>query len=360
MKLTIPVKELSQALATATQAVAKKTTIPVLSCVRLEAKGDKLLVDATDLEQWVSLSIPANVTREGAVCVDAKKLSGYVALLPHADLSLDVSENHRVTVKCGKSRTAIGGMSLNNFPERPNPHQPEAFTIAGAWLAKIQSRIGFAISTEESRYTLQGALMAFDKDLKAVSTDGHRLSYLELTPAQPFANKAKALMPKLAIDLAAKLFGSVETVKFSVDTNHVFIETDGQLLLCRKLSGNFPDYDRVLPRDFPHAVTVKREELGGCLSRIMKFVNEQSKAVKFAVNGELQLSTHGDDEAEESLPFAGAGEGHVGLNGQYVGDFIRAVGADDIELRFKDVENAVEFRESGTADHRYVVMPMRV
>jgi len=364
MKLTIPVKDLSQALATAVLAVEKKSTIPVLSNVKLEAKGGKLYLDASDLERWISLSIPCNVEKEGSITVPAKRMADYFNLLPHADATLESTPAMKLTVKCVKSRTALPGMSVENFPERPrfNEKDVKRYTIPGSWLSQIQSRVGFAIANEESRYTLIAALIEFKGALLiATSTDGHRLSQTKFKNGVPFDEQGKSLVPKASLDIAARLFGSAESASIAFETNHVVIEANGYTLITRKLSGNFPDYERVLPSKAPHVVEIKREELMASLARVTKFADAM-QAVKMAINGDLKLSAaNNGGDAEETVTYSGEASGMFGIKSTYVHDFLRAVGCADVQMRFTDHESAIEFREGGGDDsYRYVVMPMRV
>src|SRR6266536_2324213 len=159
--------------------VEKKTTIPILSNILMEAKGGRVILTATDLELGIRCSCPAKVKKEGAGTVPAKKLLDFVRLLPDVELNLKFLENHWASITCGRSRTKMAGMSRESFPELPR--MPESVAeIPVKLLASMISRTAFAISMEESRFTLNGALLLLNPDgMTMVATDGHRLAYVE-------------------------------------------------------------------------------------------------------------------------------------------------------------------------------------
>ncbi len=371
MEFTVSKSDLVRELNLSQGVVEKKTTIPILSNVLLETNGDRIQLTATDLELGVRCSFPARVTRQGAGTIPARRLLDYVRLLPDSDIQVKLADNQWASLVCGRSRTKIAGMSRESFPELPQMPEMLAEIPIGALCSMISKTI-FAISAEESRFTLNGALLIFkDAGMVMVATDGHRLSMVESITAIPSIGSAyKALLPKKAMTEILKLSqdSSPEALlKFSGDDNHLFFQLGDRLLISRKLTGNFPDFERVLPKDQPNSVKLQRDELRAAIERVSQFSDERSRAIRFQVlPGEVKIysSLSETGESEESLPAEYSGpEVEIGFNAQYLLDFLRAVPEESVAFHFRDPQSAGEMRPSGGAEnynYRYVIMPMRI
>ena len=370
MELTVTKTALVKELSLAQGVVEKKTTIPVLSNVLLEAEGDSLQFTVTDLELGIRSSCPATVKKGGSTTLPARKLLDYVRLLPDAELSIKVSENHSATIVCGRSRTRIAGMSRENFPDLPKMPAPVA-KIPGALLANVITKTIFAVANEESRYTLTGGLMLLKEDaLIMVTTDGHRLAYIQA--AQTFegiSGELRALIPKKGMAEALKLVsegGDSLVVDFATDENHLFFQAGGRLLISRKLTGQFPDYERVLPDERGITVVLGRDESQAAIRRVSQFADDRSHAIRMELEPEnLNLASSGSEvgESEESMPIEYSGEKiKIGFNSQYLLDFLSVAEAETIELGVQGEDSAGEFQLPGLEgyDYRYVVMPMRI
>jgi DNA polymerase-3 subunit beta len=371
MEFTVSKSDLVRELNLSQGVVEKKTTIPILSNVLVEASGERILLTATDLELGIRCSCPAKVTKPGAGTIPARRLLDYVRLLPDADLSVKLLDNQWASLICGRSRTRIAGMSRESFPELPQMPEKVADIPAGILSAMISKTI-FAISTEESRFTLNGALLVLkSKGLTMVATDGHRLSMVEYDLDFPeVAGSFRALLPRKAMSEILKLAaeaGPDTMLAFAGDDNHLFFQLGDRLLISRKLTGNFPDFERVLPKDQPHQVSLSREELKGAIERVSQFADERSRAIRLRLTpGEAKVhsSISETGESEESIPVEYGGDTvEIGFNAQYLLDFLRVVSQDQVLLRFKDGNSAGELRPGGDAadaKYRYVVMPMRI
>jgi DNA polymerase-3 subunit beta len=370
MEFTVSKADLVRELNLSQGVVEKKTTIPILSNVLVETADDRIVLTATDLELGIRCSCPARVQKSGAGTIPARRLLDYVRLLPDTDVSVKVQENHWATLLCGRSRTRIAGMSRDSFPELPQ--MPEVLArIPVKTLASMISKTIFAISAEESRFTLNGALLVLRTNgLVMVATDGHRLSMVETTGEIPGINAAyRALLPRKAMGEILKLAQDAKEdaqLEFSGDENHLFFQLGDRLLLSRKLTGNFPDYERVLPKDHPHDVTVPRDELKAAIERVAQFSDERSRAIRLQVlPGEVKVhsSISETGESEESLPidYEGA-QVEIGFNSQYMLDFLRVVESEQAMFRFKDPHSAGELRPATDTgySYRYVIMPMRI
>jgi DNA polymerase-3 subunit beta len=370
MEFTVSRADLVRELNLSQGVVEKKTTIPILSNVLLEADGSRIILTATDLELGIRCSCPARVKKSGAGTVPARRLLDYVRLLPDGDVQVKIQENHWANLTSGRSKTRIAGMSRESFPELPKMPPMLAEMPLGV-LASMISKTVFAISSEESRFTLNGALLVLKKGgLIMVATDGHRLAMIESSAELPGITGAyRALLPRKAMLEIQKMAGDASAdaiVRFSGDENHLFFEVGERLLLSRKLTGNFPDYERVLPKEQPLSVSLNREELRSAIERVAQFSDERSRAIRLsAASGEVKIhsSVSETGESEESIPAEFDGPAtEIGFNAEYMLDFLRAVATEQVTFLFKDAHSAGEMRPGGDKpdNYRYVIMPMRI
>jgi DNA polymerase-3 subunit beta len=374
MEITVSKFELLREL-TATQGVVeRKTTIPILSNYLFEAAGDKLSLTATDLDLSLRTSCNAKVKKEGACTIPARKLHDYVKLLPDADITIRLLENHWVSIRCGRSNTKMVGMARSNFPSLPVFPSAGAIKIPAAVLRSMIAKTGFAIASEESRYTLNGALMVLKPEsITMVATDGHRLAHIERAgeKLEGVSGEMKTLIPKKAMDELKSLLDShgeseVETIDFAKDESTLFFRVGPRLLTSRQLTGQFPNYEAVLPKDISKSIALHGEELGAAIARVAQFADERSRAVKLRLEkGELKISASSTEtgDSEDSIEVAYDGEPiQIGFNAQYLIDFIKATGSCDVKLELKDAQSAGQLRPAESEDYkyRYIVMPMRI
>jgi len=369
MEFTISKLDLVRELSLSQGVVEKRTTIPILSNILLEASDDKLRLTATDLELGIQSSCPAQVKRAGTGTLPARRLLDYVRLLPDADVSVKFGENHWAQLVCGKSRTRMAGMSRESYPELPQMPDTVSEFPAGV-LANLIGRTIFAISLEESRFTLNGAQFILKPNgMTLVATDGHRLAYVEHPMDLGAAASARALLPRKAMTELIRLAQETgdATIQFAATENHLFFRIGHRLLLSRKLTGTFPDFDRVLPREHPHTFSMNRDELRAAIERVAQFSDERSHAVRVQLApGEMKvhssLSETGESEESLSANYDGP-EMEIGFNAHYLVDFLRAIHEAEAQILVKDSTSAGEFRPAGEKvdyNYRYVVMPMRI
>jgi DNA polymerase III subunit beta len=371
MEITVSKFELLREL-TATQGVVeRKTTIPILSNYLFEASGDKLSLTATDLDLSLRTSCAAKVKKEGACTIPARKLHDYVKLLPDADITIKLLENHWVSIRCGRSNTKMVGMARANFPSLPAFPTAGVVKIPAQVLRSMIAKTGFAISNEESRYTLNGGLMMLKPEsITMVATDGHRLAHVERSGEKfdGVSGEMKTLVPKKAMDELKSLLDSTdaETIEFAKDESTLFFRIGPRLLTSRQLTGQFPNFEAVLPKEITKSVSVQGDELGAAIARVAQFADERSRAVRLKLEkGELKLSASSTEtgESEDSIEIAYNGDPlTIGFNAQYLVDFIKASGAGEVKLEFKDPQSAGQMRPAENEDYkyRYIVMPMRI
>jgi DNA polymerase III subunit beta len=370
MEITVSKFDLLKEL-TATQGVVeRKTTIPILSNFLFEAADDKLTITATDLDLSLRTSCPAKVKKEGSCTIPARKLYDYVKLLPDGDITIKLLENHWVNIRSGRSNTKMVGMARSNFPSLPVFPTTGMVKVPSQALRTMIGKTIFAISNEESRYTLNGALLVLKPEsLVMVSTDGHRLAHIERQGGKfEISGEMKTLVPKKAMSELYSLLQSTEAedIEFAKDESTLFFRIGGRLLTSRQLTGQFPNFEAVLPKDNDKSVTIRTEEFMQAIQRVAQFADERSQAIKIRLEkDELRISSSSTEtgESEDSIVTAYQGEVvTIGFNSQYLIDFLKAAGTDDVRLEFKNAQSAGQLRPDGTEEfrYRYVVMPMRI
>jgi DNA polymerase-3 subunit beta len=348
--------------------IEKKSTIPILSNILLEAGGDHVQITATDLDVSICCGCGANVGKPGTTTVSARRLFDIVRLLPEdADINCVLLENDWVELRSGSSLYKIVGLPKENFPSIPEGSGVPV-TIPGNLLRSMIQRTMFAITQEESRYSLNGALLVLTpQELRMVATDGHRLALV--TKAMDMAGvdaEIRALIPRKTLVEIQKLIGEQElVVEFSRDENHLFFTVGGKRLVSRILAGQFPNYEMVIPRDNDKIIVASTRALSDGIRRAAVMSDEKLRAIRLAVSaGVLELTASSADagEAREVVPveFDAAGL-EIGFNPLYLLDFLGACGTDTVTISVRDSETQGMLRPgtSGDVDYRYVVMPMK-
>lgn len=369
MEFTVSKNDLVRELSLSQGVVEKKTTIPILSNVLVEVRAQHIELTATDLELGVRSSCPAKVVKEGSVTVPAKKLLDYVRLFEDGDIAIKLLENFWIQITHKRSRTRMVGMSRENFPVLP-PFPSKMVEIPAGVLNSMISRTIFAISSEESRYTLNGALLFVQPGtLTMVATDGHRLAYVERSFAGP-TGEIRALVPKKAMAEVQRLLAEASEdtqVEFAKDESHLFFRVKERLLISRQLSGQFPNYEAVMPKESNRVVVLDQAEVTGAIRRVAQFADERSHAVRLQLTApnQVRLSSSSSEsgESEETLEAAHTAESlAIGFNSQYLLDFLGAAGEGPISFEFKDEQSAGQLRPAAKDgdQYRYVVMPMRI
>src|SRR2546430_1582888 len=370
MEFSVTKSALLNELSTTQGVVERKTTIPILSNLLVEAQGSQLTITATDLELSIPTSCEANIKKEGAGTLPAKKLLELVRLLPEGEIKVKLLENHWVEIVSDKKKYKLVGMAKENFPALPvMPHT--LVKIPAAIIENLIRRTQFAISMEESRYTLNGGLLILKPDLLAmVATDGHRLALVETDHKLAGLNsEARVLVPKKAMVEVQRLAanaGEDAQIEFARDDNHLFFQVGPRLLISRMLTGQFPNYEAVLPRENKKTVVLERNELNDAVRRVSQLADQRSHVVKFAVatdGVEISASSPEYGEAKETIDKEYKGDPlSIGFNAQYLLDFLSAAAEGPISIELKDEQSAGQMRPLADDQYRYryVIMPMRI
>jgi DNA polymerase-3 subunit beta len=350
--------------------VERKTTIPILGNLLCEASGNRITLTATDLELSICTSCEAKVKKEGAGTIPAKKLLELVRLLPEGEIRFKLLENHWVQILADRKTYKMVGMAKDNFPAIPAFPHPIA-TIPAKILSSLIARTAFAISNEESRYTLNGALLLLKpENVAMVATDGHRLAVAEIDHKfEGLTREVRPLVPKKALAEVLRLAteaGEDAEIEFALDESHLFFRAGERLLISRMLTGQFPNYEAVLPRDNNRKVVIERGELNDAVKRVAQLADTRSHAVKLSVSAEgIEISASSPEygEAKETIEKEFTGEPlAIGFNAQYMIDFLAAAPEGPISLELKDEQSAGQMRPLADEAYRYryVIMPMRI
>jgi DNA polymerase-3 subunit beta len=373
MEISVSRAELLRELTAAQSVVERKTTIPILSNFLFEAVDDRLQITATDLDQSLRTACAAKVKKAGSCTIPARKLYDYIKLLPDGDVSIKLMDNHWVQIRAGRSNTKMVGMARANFPQVPEFPMGQGTRIPATSLKNMIAKTIFAISNEESRYTLNGALLILKAEsLAMVATDGHRLAHIEKTGENlpNITGERKILVPRKALQELQGLLANTDAteVEFADDDHQLYFRVGARVLTSRKLSGQFPNYEAVLPRDNTKFLVVRSEELQHSIQRVAQFADERSGAIKIRLEqNELRISSSSNESGESEdvieTPY-NFDPIMVGFNSQYLIDFLKAIGnAGEVRLEFKDAQSAGQMRPEDAQDetrYRYIIMPMRI
>jgi DNA polymerase-3 subunit beta len=371
MDFSIEKAQLLKELALTQGVVEKKTTIPILSNLLVEAEEQVLRISATDLDLGVCCHCPAKVKSPGSGTIPAKRLLEIVRSLPEAEVQFKALENHWVQVTCERSSFKLVGMARDNFPMLPTVPPALATLPANVFATVIQKTV-FAISNEESRYTLNGGLLLLKPgSATMVATDGHRLALIERDIEVPgLKNELRLLIPKKAMGELVRLLSEGEgelPVSISKDESHLFFSLGQRVLICRMLTGQFPNYEAVLPRENNRVLELDKETISAGVRRVALLADERSRAVRLHLEkGQLEISSSSGEygEAREVLDTSYQDEPmQIGFNYQYLLDFFGVLGeGGKVNLELKDEQSAGQLRpaEQGAYRYRYVVMPMRI
>jgi DNA polymerase-3 subunit beta len=348
--------------------IEKKSTIPILSNILLEAKGEALEITATDLDVSICCGCSAEVHAPGTLTVSARRLFDIVRLLPDdSEINCTLLENDWVKLKAGKSEYKVVGLPRENFPSIPQT-PAGGITLPGSDLRAMILRTMFAITQEESRYSLNGALLVLGPhQMRMVATDGHRLALVtKAIDIEGVDNEVRALIPRKSLVEILRLIGDQEMmVEFGRDENHIFFIVGGKKLISRVLAGQFPNYEMVVPRDNDKRVVASSRALAEGIRRAAVMSDEKLRAVRMAFSpgaAEITASSAEAGEAREMVEVEYEGSGvSIGFNPQYLLEFLGVCGSDAVSILVKDGETQGMLSPVAATDldYRYVVMPMK-
>ncbi|HLM59655.1 MAG TPA: DNA polymerase III subunit beta [Pyrinomonadaceae bacterium] len=374
MKFSINKKQLENELALVQGIVEKASTIPAISNCLIEAVDEETIrVTGTDLDTTIIAHVAANVANAGEICISAKKLYDIVKLLPQGEIFFSTEAKiYGAKIECGKSNFRVLGISPDVFPETPKSAGVKV-NLPSVVLQTFIKHTSFAITNEQSRFTLSGAKFEIkDRTARMVTTDGHRLCYIETT-FDDFDPRfsADTLIPRKALAELLKLANDCAPggeITFWEDANHLNFETGNRRLITRKLSGTFPNYEMVIPKDTTETATFEAAALLAAIKRVSQMADERSQSVKLTLRtNEMTISAQSaeEGEAQENIAVEYSGEEtSIKFQYSYVLDFINSV-KDNAEIRismsFRDANAQTLFRPASENGSRFltVIMPLR-
>src|SRR5918992_4730695 len=370
MEFTISKNALQKELGFVQGIIERKNTIPVLSNILIESVGENAIrFLGTDLDVTLRCETEADIKSPGSMCVSARKLFEIARVLPDAPVNFRKEENNWATVKCERSNFRIAGIDRDNFPEVPSFKSAPVKLPTGVFKTLIDRTI-FAVTLEESRYTLSGAKFMLNKSgARMVTTDGHRLAFIErkdLGKTAP-AEEMDVLIPRKTLAELTKLMAASEgEIGLGADENHIYFEVGPRLLISRTLTGQFPNYEMVMPKNNDKSATFDGAALGQAVRRVALMSDDRTHAIRFhLVPGTLNITsqTAEEGEARETLTTEYAGEEiEIGFNAAYLQDFLNVVSDGSVAFEFKDGNSQAQLRPATDDgyDYKYVVMPMRL
>ena len=351
--------------------VERKNTIPILANVLIEANGEEVKLLATDLEVALRSKCTASVAKGGSLTLPAKKLYEIVKALPETDVRIEEDRNG-VKVAADRFDSRMQTLPREDFPTLPEASGTLTVMLPRDVLKQMVSKTQFAITGEDTRYFLNGALFILRSDsMSLVSTDGHRLA-LVTVPREKGTAKGKdeeerVILPrKTLLELGRLLAEGDGDIRFERGENHLFFDIAGRLLISRMIDGQFPAFERVIPKSNDKRVEFDRDRLTSAVRRVALLSNERSRAVKFQIdNGKVEIASSSPEfgEAKEAIVVDySAAPVTICFNAQYVLDFLAVMETDSVALEFKDEMSQAVMKPIGAEgyEYTYVIMPMRI
>jgi DNA polymerase-3 subunit beta len=374
MKATIERATLLRCLSHVQSVVERRNTIPILSNVLIEAEGDNSLrVMATDLDLQVIEHMEANVDSAGAITVSAHLLFDIARKLPEgSQVSLEAAEN-RMAIKAGRSRFSLPTLPRDDFPVIVEGDLPTSFELPAKTFADLIDRTRFAISTEETRYYLNGIFFHVSDDnepvLRAAATDGHRLARFTLPRPDGAEGMPDVIMPRKAVAELRKLLdesldGNVQ-IDLSASKVRFTLGGEGGVVLTSKLiDGTFPDYSRVIPTGNDKLLKLDPKSFHEGVDRVATIATEKTRAVKMGLDRDkvtLTVTSPDNGTATEEVPAEYSSDGfEIGFNAGYLKDILNQIDADTVEIHLADAGAPTLIRKDENSPALYVLMPMRV
>jgi DNA polymerase III subunit beta len=368
MELVVRKSDLLKELSLLQGIVERKNTIPILANVLLDAANDQVALLATDLDVGLRSHCEASITQPGTLTLPAKKLFEIVNALPETEIRIEEDKGGRsVRIAADRFESKMQTLPASEFPTPPSDAGTTLATLPGDVLKRMIQYTRFAITSEDTRYFLNGAQLVLQPDaMSMVATDGHRLAFVRVHGSPGAAGPSEVLLPRKTLNEIARLIDGADAIEFSQGENHLFFRAGSRLLISRKIDANFPAYERVIPKTNDKRIDFDRDRLAAAVRRVRLLSNERSKAVKFVIGRdqvEITSSTPEIGEAHEVLPVEYDGAAmQICFNADYVDNFLSVVETDGVQLEFKDEMSQAVMKPIGPDgyDYTYVIMPMRI
>ena len=362
MKIVIPREKFLEALQVVQSVVSTRSTLPVLSNVLLRADNGKVTFSTTDLDTGIRTQAPATVDKAGGITLPARRLLSIVRELPTADISLEVDSKNAASIKAGSSFFKIHGLPEEDFPPFPKTEGAKLIKIGQKDFRDMLRKVAYAMSNDESRYVLNGALFSLkDNKLTIVATDGRRLALVEQEIEFPKSSEGDVILPTKAVGELQRILSDEGEVEIAIAENQIAFTIGSTYLTSKLIEGNYPNYRQVIPSETKERVTLERELFLTSIRRVAILSSEKSNSVKlnFGKN-EILITANTPDigEAREALPVSYKGkEFSIAFNPEYLSDPLRNLDGDMVHFDFTDELSPGVIRYD--KPFLYVIMPMR-
>jgi DNA polymerase III subunit beta len=350
-------------------AISPRSTLPVLSNILMESNGDGLRLSSTDLEVGIRCHVSADIKKGGATTVPARTLGEFLRTLDDSqELDIVVDDNQKMEIKSGKDRCVLIGLPKDDYPVLPEFSTERSFSLAHGVLKEMIRKTSFAVSTDETRYVLNGVDFIVEKGkITLVATDGRRLAFIQRDCADKKA-AANAIIPTKAVNELARIVnaddGPEENVQVGFTENQVTFKFRNTVVLSRLIEGHFPNYEQVIPKTHESQLRFNTKKLMAATQRAAVGTLEKGGSVRFNFGkGKLQISASAQGrvevESEVETDYKGA-PFTIAFNPVYLVDVFKAVETEEILMEFTTPLNPGVIRPAGDDNYKYVVMPMQL
>jgi DNA polymerase-3 subunit beta len=365
MKVSATREHLLEALQSVIGVVERRQTMPILSNVLLSASDNRLRVTGTDLEVELVAAAQVSVQQPGDTTVPGRKMLDIVRTLPEKTSVTLAREGEKVVLRGGRSRFSLSSLPASEFPVIEDIQAQHTLKIRAHEFRRLIDKTHFAMAQQDVRYYLNGTLLETDgKALRAVATDGHRLSWCEVVLDGKARDLQQIILPRKGVLELQRLLDGEGDIEMAIGTNHIRVQIGEVRFTSKLIDGKFPEYDRVIPALPPRIMTAPRDAMRATLQRTSILSNEKYRGVRLTfAEGLLTVQAHNpeQEEAEDQLEVGFTGEEiEIGFNVSYLLDALGAIDADTVEVGLTDANSSCLIRKPGDSTVKYVVMPMRL
>lgn len=362
MKIKLEKEQMLAGIQIVQNVVSSKATLPILSNMLLETKGNKMNLNTTDLDIGISCEIPVETLEEGAITIPAKRFSDIVRELPSGEIVISTKKNNQVDIEGNKCRFKLSGLPKEEFPKFPEFKDREVIKIGQSIFKEMIRMTSFAVSHEESRYVLNGILLEINADtIRLVATDGRRLAKIEKKLETAIKKDVAVIIPLKAIHEIFRNLTDQGNISFITGTNQVLFDINGTLIASRIIEGEFPNYSQVIPKPVTPKIKVNTQAFLSAIRRANLLSTPDFQAIKFEVfTDKLVISKTTPDVGESREEIAaeyGGKEMIIGFNPQYLIDMLKNISSEHVELELSGPDKAGVMR---LGDYLYLVLPMRI
>lgn len=362
MKLSIQRDRFLEGLQTVQSVVSSRTTLPILSNVLLKAEGETLQLSTTDLDTGIRTQVEVDIEKPGSITLPARKLFSIIRELPAGDISLEVDGKLNTVIRAGKSFFKIMGLPEEDFPPFPKTENANLFKIEQKTFREMLKKTSYAMSTDESRYVLNGVLLSFKEGkLSIVATDGRRLALASQEMDFPKSSETEVILPSKAVGELSRTLADEGEAEIAIAENQIAFTIGTTYLVSKLIEGNYPNYNQVIPSETKERATIERELFLNCVRRVGLLSSDKSNSVKINLKpNEMEITANSPDvgEARESLVIKYSGkEFSIAFNPDYLADPLKNLAADEVFFDFTDElsPGVIRYNEP----FLYVIMPMR-